>query len=96
MVNRASLLMIKRRVRADGFPVEASPGSASPDGGRGGLSVGDRGVCVGDGGVRLVGGDPFTLLQVTAVRASGQVDVAAVHDGTLWAGVPQDSLLRLR
>lgn len=91
----AGLLPIKRRAIADGFPLNASPGSASPEGVRGGLAVGDRGVCIGDGGVRLAGADPVTLLQVTAIRASGELDVAAVHDGTLWVGVPQDSLLQL-
>lgn len=90
-----TLAPIKRRAVAEGFPVRASPGSASPEDARLPLEVGDRGVCVG-GNVQLIGAGPFTLLQVTAVRVGGDVDVAAVHDGTQWAAVPQDALLQLR
>ncbi len=91
----AGLMPIKRRVVADGFPIIASPGSASPEDVQRGLEVGDRGVCGGGGGVWLVGGGPFTLLEVTAIRATGKLDVAAVHDGTVWVGVPPDSFLLL-
>jgi hypothetical protein len=89
----AGLMPIKRRLVVDGFPINASAGSASPEGVQRGIVVGDRGVCGGAGGVRLTGGGPFTLLEVTAVRATGELDVAAVQDGTVWVGVPPDSFL---
>lgn len=93
----AELLPVKRRTVADGFPFPDGRGSAEqqPGGGRRGLQLGSHAVCVGDAGVRLVGADAFTRLQVTAVRATGDVDVAAIHDGTVWAAVRRNGLIDL-
>ena len=89
------LLAIKRRACADGFPVAASPGSATDASGPHRFAVGERGVCTDTQGIRLVGGGPFALLEVIDIHPNGDLDVARTDDGTIWMGVPQRAILHL-
>lgn len=88
------LVAIKRRACAEGFPVDAPTGTAADNSADHRFAVGDRGVSTAHR-VRLVGGGPFTLLQVINVRPNGDLDVAATEDGTIWMGVPRQDLLSL-
>ena len=90
----AALLALKRRACAEGFPIDASPGTATEESREHHFAVGDRGVSTAHS-VDLVGGGPFTLLQVIHVRLNGDLDVAATADGTIWMGIPQRDLLHL-
>ena len=84
----ADLSPMKVRACAEGFPAESQMfNSERPKTAR----VGDQGVWTGAGSVQLLGADPFTLLEVIAIRPNGDLDLARVADGTHWMAVPTDS-----
>lgn len=88
----AVVTAIMRRDFAEGYPTDSKthrPKDSAP------ILVGDQGVWGSADEIRLVPCDPFTLLEVNAVHADGDLDLVSTQDGTQWMKVSRRPFLRL-